>query len=412
MNKPTGSEKVDTFESLRVPNFRKFFVGQLISQIGNRLTLVAQSLLVLRITNSGIALGLLAAAQFGPVLLFASYAGLLADRSNKRKMLIAVQTFAMFQSFALGAIAFMDRPKLWMIFAVALAGGFGTAFDNPTRRSFVVELVPTELISNAASLNTTVMTGARVVGPALGGLLVSTVGFGWTFLIDGLTYLAVIGGLMRMDPAQIRPTVRAQQGRGQIRAGFRYAWGEPRLRVPLVIMAAVGTFAFNFSTVFPLFTTRVLNGPEVSYTWLMSVLSIGSVLGALASARRSDITVKFVAQTSLMFGGSFALLLLSPNLFVALPLGVLVGYASVTFMTASTVIVQVVAEPTMRARVLALQAMVFLGSTPIGGPIVGTISEKFGARYGLAVGAIACLGAGVWGLGQTRQTRVSRPLAQ
>lgn len=194
----------ETFRSLRVRNFRLFFGGQLISQVGNWLTLVAQALLVLKLTDSGVALGLLAAAQFGPVLVFGPFAGLIADRSDKRRLLLAVQSLAMAQSFLLATLAFSGHPPVLAIYAVAMLGGFCTAFDNPARRSFVVELVPEEDIGNAVSLNSALMTSSRVVGPALAGLLITTVGFGWCFLVDGLSYLAVLAGLWRIDPEQIR----------------------------------------------------------------------------------------------------------------------------------------------------------------------------------------------------------------
>ncbi|HET7722700.1 MAG TPA: MFS transporter, partial [Acidimicrobiales bacterium] len=217
----------DTFRSLKIRNFRLFFSGQLISQTGNWLTLIAQTLLVLKLTDSGIALGLLAAAQFGPVLLFGAFAGLVADRSDKRKLLIAVQSFAMLQSFVLAGLAFMDRPPVWAIYVVASFGGLATAFDNPARRSFVVELVPKDEITNAVSLNSALMTGSRVVGPALGGLLVATAGFGWAFLLDGVTYIAVLVGLRMIDPTKVRKGPVAPRGRGQIRDGLRYAMSVP-----------------------------------------------------------------------------------------------------------------------------------------------------------------------------------------
>src|SRR5688572_8918293 len=206
----------ETFKSLSIRNFRLFFMGQGISQIGNWLTLVAQTLLVLRLTDSGVALGLLAAAQFGPVLVLGAYAGLLADRMDKRRLLIAVQGFAMLQSFVLAALAFTDNPPVMAIYVVALFGGVATAFDNPARRAFVAEMVPPDQIQNAVSLNSAMMTGSRVIGPALAGLSVSTIGFGWSFLLDGLSYVAVIFGLYRMNPAELRAAPLAVRGKGQI----------------------------------------------------------------------------------------------------------------------------------------------------------------------------------------------------
>jgi len=393
----------DTFRSLAVRNFRLFFTGQLISQVGNWLTLVAQTLLVLRLTDSGFALGGLAVAQFGPVLVLGAFAGLVADRSDKRKLLLLVQTLAMVQSFCLAALAFMGHPPLAAIYAVALAGGFAIAFDNPARRSFVVELVPRDGINNAVSLNSAVMTGSRVVGPALAGLLVTTVGFGWCFLLDGLSYLAVLGALWRMDTTQLHRGPVTARGKGQVREGLRYARNVPELWVPLLMMAVIGTLAFNFSTVLPLFVTRDLHGGDVTFTWLMSVLSLGSLVGALATARRRSIDIRTVSLAAVAFGAGMVLLTVAPNRPVALAVGFLVGLASISFMTASTAIVQLAADPSMRGRMLALQAMVFLGSTPIGGPIVGAVAEQFGARYSLALGALATIATGGFGLLSVRR---------
>ncbi len=398
-----GRAASDTFRSLHIRNFRLFFVGQTISQVGNWLTLVAQTLLVLRLTDSGLAVGVLAAAQFGPLLVFGAFAGLVADRSDKRKLLLVVQSLAMAQSFGLAALAFMDRPPLAAIYVVALLGGFAVAFDNPARRSFVVELVPDDHINNAVSLNSALMTGSRVLGPALAGLLVTTVGFGWAFVVDGLSYIAVLACLVKMDTSQLRPAPETMRGRGQVRAGLRYARSLPELWIPLVMMAVIGTLAFNFQTVLPLFATRDLGGGEVTFTLLMSLVSLGALFGALATARRQSVSVHTVSLAAIAFGLSLALLTVAPTTGVALVVGVLVGIASISFMTASTAIVQMRADPSMRGRVLALQAIVFLGSTPIGGPIVGAIADAFGARYSLALGALATIGAGVFGLWSFRR---------
>jgi MFS family permease len=399
----------DTFRSLKIRNFRLFFSGQLISQIGNWLTLIAQTLLVLKLTDSGIALGLLAAAQFGPVLLFGAFAGLVADRTDKRRLLLTVQTFAMVQSFALAAFAFAFANKqhapVWLVYVIASFGGLATAFDNPARRSFVVELVPQDEITNAVSLNSALMTGSRVIGPALGGLLVATAGFGWAFALDGLSYVAVLVGLRMIDPSKVRTGPVAPRGRGQIRDGLRYAMSVPELKVPLVMMAVIGTLAFNFQTVLPLFTLRDLHGSDLTFSLLMSVVSLGSLTGALAAARRKDVGVRMVSLAAVAFGASMLALALAPNQPAAFVVGAVMGVTSITFMTTSTAIVQLRADAVMRGRILALQAIVFLGSTPIGGPIVGAVSERFGARWALSLGATATLAAGTYGLATIRRAR-------
>lgn len=387
----------DTFRSLSIRNFRLFFTGQLVSQIGNWLQLIAQTLLVLELTDSGVALGLLAAAQFGPVLVFGAFAGLVADRSDKRKLLLGIQTFAMVQSFALAALAFQDSPPLWAIYLIASFGGMATAFDNPARRSFVVELVPEEQITNAVSLNSALMTGSRIIGPALGGLLVATAGFGWAFLLNGLTYVAVLAGLRMIDPSEVRPAPVTPRGKGQVRAGLAYAWSITELRVPLLMMTVIGTFAFNFQTVLPLFAVRDLDGQDITFSLLMSVVSVGSLIGALRAARRTSVSVHTVSVASLGFGASMLALAVAPNQPIAFAIGAVMGFTSISFMTASTAIVQLRSDPMMRGRVLALQALVFLGSTPIGGPILGWISQTFGARYGLLLGALATLAAAAYG---------------
>lgn len=396
-----------TFRSLRVRNFRLFFAGQLVSQVGNWLTLIAQALLVLQLTDSGIALGLLAACQFGPVLVLGAWSGLVADRSDKRKLLLIVQVFAMLQSFCLAFFAWLDHPPVVALYLVALAGGVATAFDNPARRAFVVEMVPETEVQNAVSLNSALMTGSRVVGPALAGLLIHTVGYGWTFATDGLSYFAVLAGLWMMRPSELRRSTPTARGKGQITAGFRYVRTMPELFVPLVMMAIIGTFAFNFQTVMPLFVTRSLGGDEAMFTIVYSVISIGSLAGALVSARRTSIDVRAIIVSAFAFGATMIALSLAPNLAFVFPIGVLMGAASIGFMTASTAIVQLRSDPTMRGRVLALQAIVFLGSTPIGGPILGWVCDQFGARVGVAVGGVSAVVAGWYGLVAVRNAKAA-----
>ncbi|HVM08332.1 MAG TPA: MFS transporter [Acidimicrobiales bacterium] len=399
-----------TFRSLGIRNFRLFFIGQAISQIGTWMRMVAMALLVLHITDSGVAVGLMTAFQFLPVLLLGAWAGLVADRSDKRKLLLIVQTALMGQSFALAALAFMDRPPVLALYAVALAGGVATAFDNPARRSFVVEMVPEANVQNAVALNTAMMTGSRIFGPALAGVLITTVGYGWAFLADGLSYIAVLAGLWMMRPAELRPAPPAIRGKGQVREGLRYTRATPDLWISLVMMAVIGTLAFNFSVTFPLFVTRALDGDEQLFTLLFSVVSIGSVAGSLWAARRESVELRQVVVAAFLFGAAMLLLAGSPGIALAFPFAVLVGLGSIIFMTSSTALLQLRADPSMRGRVLALQAMVFLGSTPVGGPIVGWVSEVFGARMGLVVGGVACIGAGIWG-GLAGRRRLDRTVS-
>jgi predicted MFS family arabinose efflux permease len=236
------------------------------------------------------------------------------------------------------------------------------------------------------------------------------VGFGWTFVVDGLSYAAVLVGLAMMRSSELHPSPALERAKGQVREGFRYARSVPQLWMPLVMMAVIGTLAFNFQVVVPLFVTQDLGGDDTTFTLLFSVLSLGSLVGALVVARRTDSTVRRVGMTAMAFGVSMALLAVAPGTGFAFVVGPLVGVASIAFMTASTSLVQTEAAPDMRGRVLALQAMVFLGSTPIGGPIVGWIAEDLGARYALAVGALACLGAGAWGVVVARRDHIDEPV--
>ena len=403
----SGREKAGTgqvFRSFEIRNFRLFFGGQLISQIGNWLTLIAQALLVLHLTNNnGIAVGVLTACQFLPVLVLGAWSGLVADRRDKRRLLLTVQSLAMLQSFALAALAFTHHPPLVAFYAIALFGGVATAFDNPARRAFVVEMVPEGYVQNAVSLNSALMTGSRIFGPAIAGLLIVNVGYGWCFLVDGLSYLAVLYGLWRMNPAELRRSTPTPHAKGQVRAGLRYARSVPDLWVPLVMMALIGTFAFNFNVVMPLFVRKTMHGSVTTFTILYSVVSVGSLAGALLSAKRQSSTIRTVVVGSLLFGVSLLTMAAVPNLPLAFPVAVFLGYASIVFMTASTAIVQMRAVPEMRGRVLALQAIVFLGSTPIGGPILGVVCQAFGARAGFVIGGTACLAAATWGWAAQRR---------
>jgi MFS family permease len=378
------------------------------------MTMVAQALLVLSMTGSGVMLGLLTAFQFGPVLVLGPWAGAVADRADKRGLLMRVQTLAMVQSLVLGLVVLAGWASIPLVFALAAVQGVLTAFDNPTRRAFVVEMVPAVDVPNAVSLNSAVMTGSRVVGPAAAGALVLSVGYGWTFLIDAASYVAVLGGLWLMRPWELHRSAPALKAKGQVREGLRYIRSTPELFVPLVMMALIGTFAFNFTVTVPLLVDGPLGGDTTTFTWLFSVLSAGSLVGALITARRTEVTSTQLVVAAGGFGVMMLALSAAPTLASAFPVAALLGLASIAFMTSSTAIVQVLAGPTYRGRVLAIQSMVFLGSTPIGGPLVGWVSDVAGPRAGLALGGLACLVAAAYGaraLGVSRRPspRPARP---
>jgi MFS family permease len=387
----------DTFRSLRFRNFRLFFIGQVISQSGSWMTMVAQTLLILDMTGSGVLLGLLAAAQFGPVLILGAWAGAVADRSDKHRLLTFTQSAAMVQSLTLGAVVLAGLESVPIVFALAGVQGIVTAFDNPARRSFVVEMVPRENVANAVSLNSTLMTMARMIGPALAGVLIVTVGYAWCFLIDGASYLVVLAALRRMRPAEFFSETPTPRSPGQVREGLRYVASNSEQLVPLVMMAIVGTFAFNFAVTTPLLVTGPLGGSNQAYTLLISTMSLGSVVGAIATARRRAIPFSHLIWSAVAFGVAMLALALSPALWLAFPIIFLVGLGSIAFMTTSTAMMQLQSEPRYRGRVLALQAMVFLGTTPIGSPLVGWMSDRFGARTAIAFGAVACFVAAWFG---------------
>jgi MFS family permease len=387
----------DTFRSLRVRNFRLFFVGQFISQSGTWMTMIAQTLLLLDLTRSGIMLGILAACQFGPVLILGAWAGAIADRVDKRRLLFLIQAGAMLQSFVFGVVIVTGNATVGRILSLAAVQGVLTAFDNPVRRSFVTEMVPTEHVANAVSLNSAIMTGSRVVGPALAGVLIGAFGYAWCFFLDSFSYVAVLAGIVMMRKAELFPALKAERARGQVRAGLRYVRANQDLFIPMVMMAIIGTLAFNFSVSTPLLITGALGGSEQAFTLFFSCMSFGALVVALATARRREIPRSHLVVSAAVFGGAMCALAASPALWMVYPIGFLVGMGSVGFMTSSNAILQLQAAPAFRGRVLALQAMVFLGSTPIGGPIIGWAGDTLGNRAGVLIGGLACFAASAWG---------------
>lgn len=393
----------ETFRSLGIRNFRLFFVSQVISLTGTWLQLIAQTLLVLRLTDSGAALGLLTVFQFGPILVLGAWAGLVIDRVDKRRLLAVTQAVMAAAALVLGVLVLTDAITVPLVYALALVTGMGNTFDNPARRVLVNELVPLTEVANAVSLNSTVVNVARLIGPAMAGLLVTGVGIGWCFVLNGLSYAAPFIALRRMDPGELRTAPPVPRGRGQLREGFRYAWSIDELRLPLLLMAVVGTLAFNFQVLFPLFAQRDLAGGEASYTVLTSIFGIGSLAGSLWLARRGRFDNRALGRSSLVLGASTLALAAAPNLVLAAPVAVVVGFSSIAVLSGANTVLQLAVAPEMRGRVLALFTLVFLGSTPIGGPIAGWLAEAAGARAGLALGAVAAVAGGIGVLGWLRQ---------
>lgn len=386
-----------TFQSLKHRNFRLYFIGQTISNTGNWLTTIALTLLVLKLTGSGLAVGLMAAAQFGPLLVLSPLGGAIADRSDKRRLLFVTQTLEMLQSFGLAALAFMHHPPLLGLYGLALAGGVFLALDNPLRRTLVNEMVPPKDVPNAVVLYSTIVNTSRLFGPALAGLLITTVGYGWAFLVDGLSYSSVLLCLYLMNPVELRREPAAPKTKGQVRAGLRYVRSTPTLWVSFVMLAAIGTLAYNFTVTLPLFVTHSLHKSSGVFTILYSLFSFGAVISALVVAHRSFMTIKHIVLGATALGVSMLLLGLSPNVIVAAPFAFLVGMAGILYTTTTTTLAQVQAAPQMRGRVLALQTALLAGTTPLGGPILGVIADATSARVPIIIGGLVCLAAAVFG---------------
>jgi MFS family permease len=374
-------------------NFRLFFIGQAVSVTGTWMQSVAAAWLVLQLahTHTGLALGLQAALNFGPMLFLGAFGGLLADRRDKRSILIATQTLFAVLALALWALVATDVVELWMVYALTLLQGIITAVDMPARQSFYVEMVGQAELTNAISLNSAVMTGTRIIGPALAGILIATIGLAPCFLVNAISYAAVIVGLrlMRADELQ---RARAGRRKGQLREGFAYVWHTAELRDPLVWMAFVFAFSFNFSILFPLMAKDVFGGDAGTLGLLLSLLGVGSLLGALVMARQKNPNPRRLALASAGFGIASVVVAFAPTLPAELVVLVPMGFVSMVFMITGNTTLQLSSRPDMRGRVMALYGVVFLGSSPFGGPIAGWAAEQFGPRGALALGgAIAVL---------------------
>jgi MFS family permease len=395
-----------TFVSLRVRNFRLFFIGQLVSNSGNWLTNVAITLLVLDRTGSGTAVGWLVACQYGPILFFSIWAGSLADRVDKRKLLYWTQSLEMAESVALAVLAFLPHTPLAGFYIVAVAGGCLLAADNPARRSFVREMVGKDVVSNAVTLYSSMVNLSRIVGPAIAGVLVTTLGFGWAFAIDAASYSVVIVALIMMRGSELRPAPRAPKGRGQVSAGIRYIARTPELAVSFGMLLVIGLLSYNFTVTFPLFVEKALDGTALQYTLLYSSFSIGALVGTFFVARRSVITLRTIILSAGAFGVTLTALAFVPNVPIGYLVAALVGGTSISYMTATTAMAQLRADPQLVGRVVAVQTVLQLGTTPIGGPLLGFIADLAGARLPLLIGGVAALATFVFAflMGRRRLT--------
>lgn len=380
-----------TFSSLRHRNFRLYFIGQMVSNTGNWLTNIAITLLVLKITGSGLRVGMLAACQYGPIMLLSPYAGSVADRFSKRRSLIVTQTLEMLQSIGLAVLAFAPHPPLSALYLLALTGGVFLAFDNPLRRSFVSEMVAPDDLPNAIVLYSTIVNGSRIFGPALAGLLITTVGYGWCFTLDAVSYLAVLVCLFLMREDELHRSDTVPDRKGAVRAGLRYVLATPPLWISFVMLALLGTLSYNFNVTLPLFVTQVLHRGDRSYTLLVSTMSAGAVVCSLLVAHRGATSLRQIILGAALLGVTMLMLAPVSSVLVAAPIVFLVGMAGILYMTATTAIAQVEAKREMHGRVLALQTVLIGGPLAVGGPILGWIADRFGGRAPMILGGVAAI---------------------
>lgn len=380
------------FRSLAVRNYRLFATGQAVSLTGTWGQRVAQDWLVLDLSHgSGTAIGTVTALQFLPVLLFTLYGGLLADRYDKRRLLVAAQAAMGVLAVVLGVLVLSGSAELWHVYVLALGLGLATALDTPVRQAFVSEMVGHEDLPNAVSLNSATFNASRIVGPALAGVAIHLWGTGPVFLANGASYAAVIAGLLMMRPAELFPTARQPVRKGQVREGVRYVRERPRLLVPILLVFMVGTFGLNFQITLSLVAKNVFHTGASSFGLLTSAFAVGSLLGALASARRSGPPRALaMVLAALAFGLLEVLVGLAPTFGSMMAVLVPTGAAVLTFTTTANALVQLGSEPAVRGRVMALYVLVFLGGTPVGAPVIGMVAEQYGPRVSLVVGGLVC----------------------
>jgi MFS family permease len=384
-----------TFMALRVRNYRLYFIGQVISASGTWMHAVALGLLVLsdQLHGNGFNVGIVTALQFVPMLVLGSWGGLVVDRVDKRRLLYLTQTASLVLALALGLLVALGTITMWEVYLISTLFGVVNLFDNPARQTFVSEMVGRDLMPNAISLNSVVMNSARVIGPAVGGILIFTVGLAACFLFNAASYVAVLVALFMMRPTELHQRPVVVRAKGQVREGFRYVWSTRELRDPLLAMAVVGIFAFNFTTTLPLLATRTFHGGAGTYSALMAAMGAGAVVGGLMVAHRSRPSIAMLSAIGLAFGVMLLLVAAAPTEVVALVALVFMGLCSIAFISTANATIQMQADPAMRGRVMALYAIAFLGSTPIGAPLVGWIADVTNPRIAIMVGGVATLAA-------------------
>jgi len=392
-----------TFAALAVPNYRRYIAGQSVSLVGTWMQMTAQSWLVLTLTHSSTALGLVVAAQTLPVLLLAPYGGVIADRVDKRRLMVALQTAMGVQALLLGVLVVAGVARVWEIALLAALLGLNNAFENPARQSFILEMVGPEHLRNAVSLNSVLVNVARAIGPAVAGILIATVGDGVCFLANAASFAAVVASLLLLDRSALSPSPPAVREPGQLREGLRYVRRTPDLAVPLLMMALAGTLAYEFQVSLPVMAQSALHSNAAGFGFMTASMGIGAVFGGLFIAGRGRIGLQFLSGAAAAFGTTMLFAALAPTLAVELLALALVGASSIAFMSTGNATLQLTAEPSMRGRVMSLWFVAFQGSTPIGGPIVGGLMAVAGARAGLGLGGLTCLVVALIGVAALRR---------
>jgi MFS family permease len=387
-----------TFRSLRNHNYRLYLVGSIVSNTGTWMMRVAQDWLVLSIPgNSGTELGITTGLQFLPVLLLSPYAGVLADRFSKRRLLQVTQATMALASLALGIVAVLGVAQTWHVYALALAFGVGSAFDAPARQSFVSEMVGREDLSNAVGLNSASFNTARILGPGLAGLMIGALGdgmvaSGWVILINAVSYLAVIYQLQRMDPTELNsPELRTGASKGMLREGVAYIRSQPKMMMILVIVFFAGTFGMNFQITSALMATEVFDKGAGGFGVLGSAMAVGSLAGALLAARRVRIRMRLLVGAAVAFGVAEIVAGLLPTYLAFALFAPLLGLSTITLLNSANATMQLESDPLIRGRVMALYMTIVMGGTPLGSPVIGWIGETYGARWCLVVGGAMVL---------------------
>lgn len=378
-----------TFDALSVRNYRLYFWGQIVSVSGTWMQSLAQAWLVLRLGGHGIALGAVTATQFLPMLVAGPWGGLVADRMDKRRVLVGTQLAAGLLALVLGLLVATGAVRMWMIFVLAAGLGCVNTVDNPTRQTFVMEMVGTDRLTNAVTLNSVVMNAARITGPAVAGILIVTVGIADCFLFNAASYVAVIAALLMMRRDELQVGHRAARQPGQVKEGLRYVWRTPALRTPLLMVAVIGTLAYNFTVTLALLDRFTFHAGAGGLSAMTSLFGGGAVVGGLLAASRSRPTGRRLGLVALAFGTLLLLCALMPDLPAELVALAVMGAFSITFIATANTTLQLTASPEMRGRVMALYAVAFLGSTPIGSPFVGWVSQAFSPRVGIGLGGVA-----------------------